>query len=49
VGTWDVEKVGGPLVRFTLESFGKTRYTSMTTLVILLKFVPNGISPVKSA
>jgi len=35
VGTWLVENVGGPLVRPTLESAGKTRYTSTITLVML--------------
>jgi hypothetical protein len=36
VGTFCVENVGGPLVRPTLESAGKTRYTSTTTFFISL-------------
>src|SRR5262249_29617927 len=49
VGTFGVENVGGPLVRFTLESAGKTRYTSTTTFFISLVDAPNGIRPVKAA
>src|SRR5215475_14978977 len=49
VGTLGVENVGGPLVRFTSESAGKTRYTSTTTFDILLVDAPDGIRPVKDA
>jgi hypothetical protein len=49
VGTLGVENVGGPLVRFTSESAGKTRYTSTTTFFISLVDAPNGIRPVKAA
>ncbi len=49
VGTFGVEKVGGPLVRFTSESAGKTRYTSTTTFFISLVDAPDGIRPVKAA
>src|SRR5262249_7978270 len=43
VGTFGVENVGGPLVRPTLESAGKTRYTSTTTVFISFVDAPNGI------
>src|SRR5580704_8934919 len=49
VGTLGVENVGGPLVRPTLESAGKTRYISTTTFDILLVDAPDGIRPVKAA
>jgi hypothetical protein len=49
VGTFGVENVGGPLVRSTLESAGKTRYTSTTTFFKSLVDAPNGIRPVKAA
>src|SRR4029077_8439920 len=52
VGTFGVENAGtvsGPLVRPTLESAGKTRYTSTTTFFISLVDAPNGIRPVKAA
>src|SRR5262245_17008883 len=49
VGTFGVENVGGPLVRPTLESAGKTRYISTTTFDMLLVDAPNGIRPVKAA
>src|SRR5262245_14468881 len=44
-----VENVGGPLVRPTLESAGKTRYISTTTSDIALVDAPDGIRPVKAA
>src|SRR5262249_29171945 len=49
VGTFGVENVGGPLVRFTLESAGKTRYTSTTTFFIAFVDARIGIRPVKAA
>src|SRR5215472_13675024 len=50
VGTFGVENVGGPLVRFTSESAGKTRYISTTTFFMsLVGDAPNGIRPVKFA
>jgi hypothetical protein len=49
VGTFGVENVGGPLVRPTSESAGKTRYISTTTFDMLLVDAPDGISPVKAA
>src|SRR5262249_32015953 len=49
VGTFGVENVGGPLVRVTSESSGKTLYTSTTTFVTSLVDAPNGIRPVKVA
>jgi hypothetical protein len=45
VGTFGVENAGtvsGPLVRPTLESSGKTRYTSTTTFFISLVDAPTG-------
>src|SRR5262245_34992603 len=49
VGTFGVENVGGPLVRPTSESAGKTRYISTTTFDMLLVDAPDGIRPVKAA
>src|SRR3984893_331926 len=49
VGTFGVENIGGPLVLPTLESAGKTRYTSTTTFFISLVDAPDGIRPVKAA
>jgi hypothetical protein len=49
VGTFGVENVGGPLVRFTFESAGKTRYISTTTFFMSFVDAPNGIRPVKAA
>src|SRR5215471_6659178 len=49
VGTFVVENVGGPLVRTTSESAGKTRYISTTTFDMLLVDAPDGIRPVKAA
>src|SRR6516162_9472900 len=49
VGTWFVEKVGGPLVRATLESLGKTWYISTTTWPMLLSVAPPVSRPVKVA
>src|SRR5215471_839791 len=45
VGTARVLKVGGPEVRPTSESLGKTWYTSTSTSLILSTGVPVGISP----
>src|SRR6185369_6017821 len=49
VGTFGVENTGGPLVRPTLESAGKTRYISTITFLISLSDAPIGISPVNAA
>ena len=49
VGTCGVLKFGGPLVRFTSESFGKTRYISAVTLETLERLAPSGINPVNVA
>src|SRR5215472_4321035 len=49
VGTCEVEKVGGPDVRATLESFGKTRYISTTRSEMLGVPVPPTKRPTKDA
>src|SRR5947207_15720671 len=49
VGTWSVEKVGGPLVRETSESFGKTRYTSTRTSPISAGVAPPRSKPTNVA
>src|SRR4029450_13337604 len=45
VGTWEVEKRGGPLVRPTSESAGNTRYISTLTLPMLPSDAPVGMRP----
>src|SRR5215467_12400690 len=49
VGTWGVEKVGGPLVRPTSESLGKTRYTSTRTSPISATVAPPVSNPTNVA
>src|SRR5689334_8038142 len=49
VGTCEVLKLGGPDVRPTSESFGKTRYISTRTFAISEVAEPLGSSPVKVA
>jgi hypothetical protein len=49
VGTWFVENVGGPLVRPTSESLGKTWYISTTTWLMFAVVLPPVSRPVKVA
>src|SRR5262245_39811621 len=49
VGTWFVGNVGGPLVRPTLESLGKTWYISTTTWPMFAMVLPPVSRPVKVA
>src|SRR5262249_49900393 len=49
VGTWFVENTGGPLVRPTSESLGKTWYISTTTWPMFAVVLPPVSRPVKVA